>query len=213
MNSPMILVTFFQLSVTNALQRIEKRYRRRDKPVAIKNATSERFPSGAVATHLDVAPALPFLVVRPNPRDCSHISCCNEASRHSGPSADAAARAAGSYEILTSVRSTTSHGSSPSRHSQSRKPAYSFAECRVSHATLLPSGKRPSSHARSGSSVKLFQSGWPSSLSTHFARNERSEGLIGPKLISSKEAITSSSRPAFLNACTRQPAPDAVKTK
>src|ERR1700737_1701347 len=86
----------------------------------------------------------------------------------------------GGQEILTSLRSTTSHGASPSRHNHSRKPAYSIADRRDSHATFRVSGKRASSPKRSDAAAMSFQSVRPSSFSTHFARDDESEGLMGP---------------------------------
>src|SRR4051794_736287 len=96
----------------------------------------------------------------------------------------------GRRETVTPVISTSSHGSSLRRHSHSRKPAYSLAERRVSHAIFRLLGNRVSSHSRSVELGALFQSARPSSFCTHSARDDESAGLIGPKLMSSKQAMT-----------------------
>src|SRR5437868_9767298 len=101
----------------------------------------------------------------------------------------------GRWETLTSVRSTTSHGASPNRRNHSRNPAYSIADRRDSHATFRLSGKSASSHNRSDPEPMSFQSVRPSSFSTHYERNDESDGLINPKHRSSKEENTRSHTP------------------
>src|SRR3981189_662596 len=92
----------------------------------------------------------------------------------------------GCGEILTSVKSTMSHGVSPSLHNQSRNPAYSFADRRVSHAIFRCPPKSASFHTRFASFLSRCGE-WgrssaavrPSSFSAHFARKEASGGSIG----------------------------------
>src|ERR1700704_2503046 len=103
-------------------------------------------------------------------------------------------------DTMTSLRSTTSHGASPRRDNQSRKPAYSIADRRVSQTILLLSGARASSDTRSESVQISIQLGAPNSSATHFARTCGSDELMGPKLRSSYVVITGSDRPAFRRA-------------
>src|SRR5258708_31498008 len=86
----------------------------------------------------------------------------------------------GGQEILTSLRSTTSHGVSPRCHNQSRKPAYSIAERRVSHSTFPWAGKRPSSPSPSERPAP-FPAIPPGSFLSHFSRDDASDGSVGPK--------------------------------
>src|SRR4030088_2544717 len=65
----------------------------------------------------------------------------------------------GRCEILTSVKSTMSHGVSPSLHNQSRKPAYSFADRRVGHAIFRCPAKSASFHTRFASFLSAVESG------------------------------------------------------
>src|SRR5882757_1899027 len=96
-------------------------------------------------------------------------------------------------DTMTSLRSTTSHGASPRRDNQSRKPAYSIADRRVSQTILRLLGAR--------ASVQIsIQLGAPNSSATHFARTCGSDELMGPKLRSSYVVITGSDRPAFRRA-------------
>src|SRR6202022_4974715 len=149
-----------------------------------------RFAKEAGARARDIGAARSSARARPNPTACCGGWYRGEAKQDSWPKpAVAVGRAPGGQEILTSLRSTASHGASPSCHTHSRKPAYSIADRRVSQATFRLSGKRDSSQSRSDGAAS-FRSIRPSSFSSHFLRDAGSEGSIGPKLIRSKEAMT-----------------------
>src|SRR4051812_30965770 len=100
------------------------------------------------------------------------------------------APSSGRPDIMTSLRSTTSHGESPIRDSHSRKPAYCIADRRDSHAIFR--GPRVSASRQNffESRAMLGHPTHPSSFSIHFNRKGKSEESIGPRLKSSKDEIT-----------------------
>ena len=133
-------------------------------------------------------------------------------------------RRGGPLEILTSVRSTISQGSSPSRQSHSRKPAYSIAYRRDIQATLrccldsdsfqnLSAPGAISSQPRSPScSGVAGQPVNPNSCSIQRLRSSGSARPIGPKLRSSGWEMTGSSLPRASIASRREAAPDSENT-
>jgi hypothetical protein len=109
-------------------------------------------------------------------------------------------------EILTSLRSTRSHGVSPRCHNQSRKPAYSIADRRVSHATLRWPGKRAASQSRSDRAASFGRSGRVHFQAISRATTDRTDRSVQIHVVAGgDDQIVSTSLPQCLHqaACAR----------